>query len=162
FAKIARDLSERRESELAVAQAHEQLEDRVRVRTQELEVEVTERGAAQHRITTLVRQLVTAQEDERTRVARDIHDHVGQQLTALRLSLERHERALPEGSKGHLDDARAIVQTMDHELEFLAWQLRPAALDDLGLAVALSKFLETWSAHHGIATELRTSGIDGR
>src|SRR5262245_13185947 len=94
FAKIARDLSERRESETALLRAHEQLEDRVRTRTRELEDEIRERTGAERRITTLVRQLVTAQEDERARIARNIHDHVGQQLTALRLSLERHERTL--------------------------------------------------------------------
>ena len=50
---------------------------------------------------------------------------------------------------------------MDAELDFLAWQLRPAALDDLGLVVALGKYLEAWSSHHGIVAEFRKSGFDG-
>jgi two-component system, chemotaxis family, CheB/CheR fusion protein len=162
FAKIARDLSERRESATALLTAHEQLEDRVRTRTVELENEVRERGDAERRITALVRQLVTAQEDERARVARDIHDHVGQQLTALRLSLDRLAQARGADVSDDLAHARAIAQEMDGELDFLAWQLRPAALDDLGLVAALGKYLEAWSAHHGVATEFRSGGFSAR
>src|SRR5262249_37063006 len=92
---------------------------------------------------------------------RNIHDHAGQQLTALRLSLERHERTLGRKARPDLDQARAITQDMDRELDFLTWQLRPAALDDLGLAVALGKYLEAWAPHHGRASGFRTSGLDG-
>src|SRR5262249_36836619 len=142
FAKIARDLSERRESELALDKIHEQLEERVRSRTLELENEVRVRGAAERRVNTLVRQLATAQEEERLRTARALHDHVGEQLTALRLSLERHQQALGKKAGADLAQALAITQEMDGELDFLASQLRPAALDDLGLGVALGKYVE--------------------
>jgi two-component system, chemotaxis family, CheB/CheR fusion protein len=161
FAKIARDLTVPRRAEKALLAAHEELEDRVRVRTRALQTEVEIRSTAERRVTTLVRELVSAQEDERARIARDIHDQIGQQLTALRLSLDRLAQRQETASGADLAHAQAIAQEMDAELDFLAWQLRPAALDDLGLVVALGKYLEAWSSHHGIAAEFRKSGFDG-
>ena len=162
FAKIARDLTSSREADMALQRAHLELEDRIRTRTHDLEVEISERTSAERRIGGLLRQLVTAQEDERARVARDIHDHVGQQLTALRLSLERHEQACRSRGDGQddLTKAQALVREIDAALDFLAWELRPAALDDLGLAAALSRYLQAWSEHHQIQAEFRSRGLD--
>ena len=120
-----------------------------------------ERTGGERRVSSLVRRLVTAQEDERARIARDMHDLVGQQLTALRLSLERHEvavRAATLGDDSDVQRARSIVQEIDTQLDFLAWELRPAALDDLGLGIALSRYVQSWSAHHGVRAEFRAVG----
>ena len=141
YAKVARDLTISRENEMAFKRARAELEERVR-QMRDLELQVEERTGGERRVSSLVRRLVTAQEDERARIARDMHDLVGQQLTALRLSLERHESrcAATLGDDGDSARARSIVQEIDDQLDFLAWELRPAALDDLGLgdrAVAL-------------------------
>ena len=163
FAKIARDLTLPRDAAEALRQSQDSVEDRVRARTIQLQEEVQARAEAEQRVTTLVRQLVTVQEDERARVARDIHDHVGQQLTALRLSLDRIENAAGDEVRDELARAQALAREIDGEIDFLAWELRPAALDDLGLVVALSKYLHAWSEHHGIAAEFRSAGLkDGR
>ena len=163
FAKIARDLTLPRDAAEALRQSQDSVEDRVRARTIQLQEEVQARAEAEQRVTTLVRQLVTVQEDERARVARDIHDHVGQQLTALRLSLDRIENAAGDEVRDELARAQALAREIDSEIDFLAWELRPAALDDLGLVVALSKYLHAWSEHHGIAAEFRSAGLkDGR
>ncbi|HEX6974516.1 MAG TPA: PAS domain-containing protein, partial [Vicinamibacterales bacterium] len=159
FAKIARDLTGPRDAAEALRRAHESVEARVRARTVHLQGEVAARAEAEQRITTLVRQLVTAQEDERARIARDIHDHVGQQLTALRLALDRLESSSPAGSPDELARAQALAREIDAEVDFLAWELRPAALDDLGLVVAVSKYLTAWSEHHGVTAEFRTAGL---
>jgi two-component system, chemotaxis family, CheB/CheR fusion protein len=89
FAKIARDLTVSREAQRHLEDAHRDLDERVSLRTRELEAQMSERRAAEQRATELVRKLVATQEDERARMARDLHDQVGQQITALRLSLER-------------------------------------------------------------------------
>ena len=83
----------------------------------------------------LLQRIVTAQEDERARIARDLHDHLGQQLTALRLSLQRHNERLEsgDGDREQVVHALAIAEKIDNDLDFLAWELRPAALDDHGL-----------------------------
>jgi two-component system CheB/CheR fusion protein len=161
YAKVARDLTASRENEMALRRARAELEERVR-QTRDLELQVEERTGGERRVSSLVRRLVTAQEDERARIARDIHDLVGQQLTALRLSLERHESrcAATAADGGDLTKARGIVQEIDQQLDFLAWELRPAALDDLGLGSALSRYVQSWSAHHGVRAEFRAVGID--
>jgi len=58
-----------------------------------------------------------------------------------------------------LDHALALVREIDAELDFLAWELRPAALDDLGLAAALPRFVTQWSEHYGMTAEFRTLGL---
>ncbi len=157
FAKIARDLTSQRRSEMELQSAHSQLEDRVTQRTAELRAEVTSRAVAQDHAITLLRRLVTAQEDERARIARDLHDQLGQQLTALRLALERYRDAPGEG-RDDLERAMTIAQQVDSQVDFLAWELRPAVLDDLGLAAALPRFLTEWSAYQGITANFHTAG----
>jgi two-component system, chemotaxis family, CheB/CheR fusion protein len=161
YAKVARDLTISRENDVALKRARGELEERVR-QMRNLELQVEERSGSERRVSSLVRRLVTAQEDERARIARDMHDLVGQQLTALRLSLERLESrgAATIGDDGDLTRALSIVQEIDKQLDFLAWELRPAALDDLGLGIALSRYVQSWSVHHGIRAEFRAVGID--
>jgi signal transduction histidine kinase len=160
FAKIARDLTERRQSDLAIERAHADLEDRVGERTAELQAEIVRRGGAQQHVMSLLRKLVTAQEDERARIARDLHDQLGQQLTALRLALDRHREALPPqtATDAHLQRALTLAEEIDNALDFLAWELRPAALDDLGLVAALPRFLDEWSAYSNIPAKFQMTG----
>jgi two-component system, chemotaxis family, CheB/CheR fusion protein len=160
FAKIARDLTLNRQADTALRNAHAQLESRVRERTRELQSRVAEHAAAEEHVTALLRKVVTAQEDERTRIARDLHDQLGQQLTALRLALERHrQRHQNESADEDLPRAMALAAQIDSEVDFLAWELRPAILDDLGLAAALPRFVDEWSRHYGITAECHSAGF---
>lgn len=159
FAKIARDLTSQREAETTLQRSHDQLEVRVDERTAELLAEVGRRADAQEHVMTLLRTLVTAQEDERARIARDLHDQLGQQITALRLALERHRESHAVGGQADdLDKALALARDIDSEVDFLAWELRPAALDDLGLSAVLPRFLNEWSAHYGVRTNFQATG----
>ena len=161
FVKIARDVTTMRENELALKRARAELEERLR-QTHDLEAQLERRTGGERRIAALVRRLVTAQEEERGRIARHIHDVVGQQLTALRLALEQHDMRAADSSRDDSDLNRAlrIVEEVDKQLDFLAWELRPAALDDLGLEVALSRYVQSWSTHHGVHAEFRAIGLD--
>ena len=155
FARIARDLTRHREAADALRHAQTDVDQLVHRRTSEL---VNEKQT----VTDLIRRLVTAQEDERARIARDLHDSMGQELTALQLALERHHEACSTpGSGDSLAEALSITQRLGRDIDFLAWELRPSELDDLGLAVALPRFVETWSAHVGIQAECRLNGFDG-
>lgn len=158
FAKIARDLTVQRQAGEALKQAHDELEARVEQRTRELQARVQRHAEAERAVLNLVRKLVTAQEDERARIARDLHDQLGQQLTALRLTLERH-RDGAGGAAPDLQKALEIAAAIDSDVDFLAWELRPTALDDLGLLVALPRYLNEWSRHYDIAAEFRSSGM---
>ena len=152
FAKIARDLSVQQQASEALRVVQAEFEARIRERTDQLEAQVTAREATHHHVSSMLRRIVTAQEDERARIARGLHDQVGQQLTALRLTLQR----LIEGNgNAELEHAMSLTQQLDQDLDFLSWELRPAVLDDLGLAAALPLFLKEWSAHCGIPVEFR-------
>lgn len=92
---IVEDINKRKQAEAMLVRAHAGLEDKVRERTLELaeanlaqREQVNERIKAEESIKKLLKQLVTAQEDERRRIARDLHDHLGQQLTALNFTME--------------------------------------------------------------------------
>ncbi len=162
FAKIARDLTAQREAADALEGAHNQLELRVQTRTAELEHEMRNHANAKEAVTNLLHRIVNAQEDERRRIARDLHDHFGQQLTALRLALERHQtRGAGAGDgDGDVDEALTLTRQIGNDVDFLAWELRPAALDELGLVAALPRFAAEWSTHVGIPAEVHLRGFE--
>ena len=83
-----------------------------------------------------------AQEEERARVARDLHDEVNQSLTGLLLRLEAAREAAPPELEGELAETKALANQAMTELLSLARQLRPTALDDLGLAAAIGGQVE--------------------
>jgi len=83
-----------------------------------------------------------AQEEERARVARDLHDEVNQSLTGLLLRLEAAREAAPPELEAEIDETKALANQAMTELLSLARQLRPTALDDLGLAAAIGGQVE--------------------
>jgi PAS domain S-box-containing protein len=105
----------------------------------------------------LMQTLVNAQELERRRIARDLHDELGQQLTALRLKLDRVGDEAPQPLERSITEAKEIAKNIDEGVDFLAWELRPAALDDFGLIPALEKFAKEWSTYSGVAAEVTAS-----
>jgi two-component system sensor histidine kinase UhpB len=86
-----------------------------------------------------------AQEEERARVARDLHDEVNQSLTGLLLRLEAAREAAPPELEDELAETKALANQAMRELLSLARQLRPTALDDLGLAAAVGGQVEQLS-----------------
>src|SRR5215218_6048154 len=83
-----------------------------------------------------------AQEEERARVARDLHDEVNQSLTGLLLRLEVAREAAPPELEAEISETKALANQAMNELLSLARQLRPTALDDLGLAAAIGGQVE--------------------
>jgi signal transduction histidine kinase len=100
------------------------------------------------------------QEQERRRVARELHDTLGQQLTALRLCIDmiKSESEGRARLRGHVERAQSIFDRLDADVDFLAWELRPAALDALGLDAALETFVREWAEHFGIKAHYRGFG----
>lgn len=108
----------------------------------------------------VLHRLIIAQEDERSRISRDLHDELGQQLTAMRFALERAKSACKdEEICGYIEAVAEIAGTIDKSLDFLAWELRPAFLDHAGLATAIRNYAAQWSQHSGIETDILTSGL---
>lgn len=105
----------------------------------------------------LRRQFALAEEEEQRHVARQLHDRVAQQLTALSLGLKAlSDLATPESEMSRLAaELRLLVNTMGQELHAIAVRLRSQALDDFGLAAAIEAYASRWSTETGIALELR-------
>jgi two-component system, NarL family, sensor histidine kinase UhpB len=99
-----------------------------------------------------------AQEDERARVARDLHDEVNQSLTGLLLHLEAARRGAPPELIPELTETKALANRAMDELLSVARQLRPTALDDLGLEAALAAHVEDLERRTGISASFETEG----
>jgi signal transduction histidine kinase len=165
------DVTELTKAREELLKARAELESKVEERTQALEQanaalrdEVTERKRVEESRIELLGQLVSAQEDERRRFARDLHDQLGQQLTALRMKLESLKIYTKNNHQlnASLEEFEVIVRQLDSDVDFLAWQLRPVALDDLGLAAALSNYVKQWSEHFNITAEFHGADMGQR
>ncbi len=133
--KIARDITERRRTEAAIRDRE------------------------------IMQRLVETQEAERHRIARDLHDHLGQQLTALRLKLESVRAMCGDNAEliDEVNEMQKFAARLDLDINYLAWELRPTELDQLGLQDALRSFVREWSQTYGIAADFHsTVNIDGR
>lgn len=108
----------------------------------------------------LLSRLLTAQEEERGRIARDLHDGLGQSLTCLTVGLRAvEERSTDESVREHVQELRRIGSETHQEIRRMATGLRPSVLDDLGLAAALERYLDDISKVHGVKTQLDVDGL---
>jgi PAS domain S-box-containing protein len=140
------DITAHKRSEEALQKAHDELERRVQARTRELsqvteklERQIIKRKRVEEARTALLRRLVRAQEEERRRIARELHDDLTQRLAVLAIDAGKLEKLLD----GHGDlrdrvrDFREQLVSLSEGVHSLSHQLHPSILDDLGLADAL-------------------------
>lgn len=109
--------------------------------------------------------IIRAQEEERRRVAREIHDGPAQTLANIVLRLEIAERLLeldPSRVKAELIDLKNLVRANLQDIRRIIFDLRPMALDDLGIVPAISKYLDNFQDNYGINCELRIEGREKR
>jgi two-component system CheB/CheR fusion protein len=162
------DITARRLAEEAVRDARDELELRVMQRTEELamanrqlQAEIAERTQLEQGRQELLRKLVTMQEGERRRIARELHDQLGQSVSAFGMGLMMLANPSVDAIQHQQTVARLqeIAVQIDQDLNQLAFELRPSALDDLGLVAAVQHHVEQWAARTGIRAEIQTSGL---
>jgi two-component system, chemotaxis family, CheB/CheR fusion protein len=163
------DLTVRKQAEESLRQGREDLERRVEERTlalhqanQALRLEIAERRNAEKVRQGLLRQLVGAQEKERGRISRELHDEIGQHLSALILGMRSLDSSVQgRDAKETLKTLLEVTATVGREIRELALELRPTALDDLGLLRTLQNYAAEWSARSRIAIKFHSSGLEG-
>jgi signal transduction histidine kinase len=108
--------------------------------------------------------LITAQEEERRVIARELHDEVGQALTAIKMELAVAERQIQSagGAAGILDDARAISEGVLSTVRDLSHLLHPSLLDDLGLVAAVDSYLKGFTRRQSVQVDLVTERMTER
>lgn len=167
FAKLIRDVTEKREEAEALTKANELNELRVAQRTAvltrvnlEMRTEIAERQRVEEQLTKsrdqlrdLAARLQSVREQERTSIAREIHDELGQACTAIKMDLVLIGHKLSK-RQTHLrvkvDSAIRLVDSMIANLRRIAFELRPRTLDDLGLPAALESQSEEFETRTGI------------
>ncbi len=117
------------------------------------------------RLAALSTRVARAQEEERERIARELHDVLGQALTAIKLDVSAARRSLPEDDEDtpdYLDKARRLTEESLDELRRIVFDLRPPALDHLGLVAALESYCRAFEQRSGIKVRVSANGLRSR
>jgi two-component system CheB/CheR fusion protein len=118
--------------------------------------DITDRKRLEQERERLLRRIVSSQEEERQRLARELHDELGQHLTALKMGLEAIRPADEDVNR-----MKTIVREIDASVDRLTLELRAPALDDVGLQGAIGSLIEQFTAASDIHVDLHASGAEG-
>lgn len=142
-----------------VRQLNQHLEQRVIDRTSQLQRAYEQLRASRNELRALSTHMERVRERERTRIAREIHDELGQSLTCLRMELSRaEEHGHHTPGAADLAASHGIIDGMMTTVRRIASELRPQVLDDLGLLAALEWQAHTFEKHTGIKCRFRAKG----
>ncbi|MFH1739605.1 MAG: PAS domain S-box protein, partial [bacterium] len=167
---IVTDMTDRKQAEDALQQAHDDLEHRVKERTNDLleanralKDEIAERKRAEKHIHILTQELIKAQENERRKIALDLHDNVAQELSGVRVGLSMLFDDHPEIShevKQKVSDLSKILHESIVAIRDLAYYLRPSSLDQLGLVNTVFQYGKDFSEKTNTQFEFYSAGLD--
>ena len=155
---LTTEARERRRAEDALRQAHDELEHRVKERTVELsqvltrlESEIRVREKKEDELRNLSLRLMTLQDEERRRIARELHDSAGQTLAAMKMSIAliRQIEATPDLAR-LVDDLNTLADEALQEVRTTSYLLHPPLLDEAGISSAARWFIEGFARRSGI------------
>lgn len=125
--------------------------------------DISDRKQAEEHIRALTQELIKTQEIERQRISLDLHDHVAQDLSTLRIACETlfdNHQAVPQELKQKVSQFSKMLQGSIMDVRDLAYDLRPASLDEMGLVEAVFRHCEDFSEKNGIRVDFYSAGID--
>ena len=173
--ELRHQITQRQRAESALQLINEELETRVNNRTrelasinEELKTEIKERQrvelelrTSEERLQTLSGKLIEAQEAERRHIARELHDEIGQALTAVKINLQALQHSFPSRDLAtRLHESIEIVEVVLQQIRSLSLDLRPSLLDDLGLLAALRWYVDVHTRRSGIIGEIVAQPIN--
>lgn len=157
ISKIARNITERRELQTALRDAHETLEKRVRQRTAELWEKNEELVKQQAVVRQLSARLLRLRDEERRRIARELHDSTGQLLAAISMNIgviSNEREKLGASAQACLDESDNLVKEVSREVRTISYLLHPPQLEEAGLASAIRWYIEGFAERGKIETVL--------
>jgi light-regulated signal transduction histidine kinase (bacteriophytochrome) len=130
----------------------------------ELKQESDRRALVEAELSQVLRRTVLDQEAERQRIARELHDSLGQYLTVMRLDLDGigRDTAASDSIRQRVEKLKGLTTDIGQEVNQLAWEIRPTVLDDLGLQKALQQFLEEWAERSSLKFDVHLNLNDRR
>jgi signal transduction histidine kinase len=126
-----------------------------------LEHREAEHKRAEETLQILSRQLLEAQESERRHLARELHDEIGQALTAMKINLQAAQRT-PDTLAAYLEDSISLADRTLQQVRNLSLDLRPALLDDLGLVAALRWYVDRQAQRAGFTAHFAADPLESR
>ncbi len=162
--QVAREREEARIKQAALTAELDRRLEQWQAVAGELKEEAQRRALVETELSQVLRSTVEDQEAERQRIARELHDSLGQTLTLLKLGLDELGHTLPDSDKlrERLTALKGLANGVGSEVNRLAWEIRPTALDDLGLETAIRHLIETWSERLNLQFDLRLAINDRR
>jgi signal transduction histidine kinase len=127
--------------------------------------DVTERKLAEEALSSVSRRLIEAQEQERARIARELHDDLSQGMALLSISLDQFEQGMPDLSsqaRQHLHKIAEAATEVSSNIHDLSHQLHPYRLDTLGLVASLEGFCREFSGQHNLQVQFVHNDIPGQ
>ncbi len=155
------DATEQEEIQRNLQKAHDELELRVKERTEALSRAVADLSASREQLRALASHMDGLREEENRRIAREIHDELGQAITAARFELTfmRKELSLSDPATERIGRIEEILKNMLEEVRRIAHNLRPAVLDDLGLRGAVEWLASDFNGRTGIETTVELDKV---
>ena len=161
-ASLEAALGELRNQSDRVATENARLSTQVNEHSEALNTFRQQLSASQNRLRNATRRLIDAQESERRGLAKELHDDIGQSLTALRINLESNKRnfSQDETSLKFIETSYSLVDEIIASVRELSLTLRPSLLDDLGLVAALRDYITRQLGRADITFDFKVSGKD--